>query len=167
MTSHEKNKIIVSSCILGKKVRYNGAHAKYKHDFLDDLKKSNLLISCCPEILAGCKVPRLAAEISGGNGYDVIDGKAKILMSDGVDVTDVFMRGAKYVLDIAIYHNVKMAILKDKSPSCGSSLQYNGEFNGNIISGIGVLSALLIRNNIKVFNAENIEDAAKYYYKNS
>lgn len=145
-------KVLISSCLLGEQVRYNGTHAKIDNKFLEELKKENLVIGCCPEILAGYKVPRLPAEIKGGDGNNVINGAAKVLQNNGVDVTKDFLLGAEFALKTALDNNVKMAILKDRSPSCGSVLRYDGTFSGNVFFGGGILAALLTKNNIMIFS---------------
>ena len=145
--------ILVSACLAGFDVKYNGSHnlnEKIKKWF--DEKKA---IPICPEVLGGLSIPREPAEIVGGEGEDVLDGHAKVITNNGIDVTEQFMKGANETLKIALDLNATMVILKERSPSCGSSMIYSGEFNGNKIKGAGVTAALLKRNGIQVLSEEN------------
>ena len=109
----------------------------------------------CPEVLGGLSIPREPAEIVGGEGEDVLDGHAKVITNTGIDVTEQFMKGANETLKIALDLDATMVILKERSPSCGSSMIYSGEFNGNKKKGTGVTAALLKRNGIQVLSEEN------------
>jgi uncharacterized protein YbbK (DUF523 family) len=145
--------ILVSACLAGFDVKYNGSHnlnEKIKKWF--DEKKA---IPICPEVLGGLSIPREPAEIVGGEGEDVLDGHAKVITNNGIDVTEQFMKGANETLKIALDLNATMVILKERSPSCGSSMIYSGEFNGSKKKGTGVTAALLKRNGIQVLSEEN------------
>jgi uncharacterized protein YbbK (DUF523 family) len=145
--------ILVSACLAGLDVKYNGSHnlnEKIKKWF--DEKKA---IPICPEVLGGLSIPREPAEIVGGEGEDVLDGHAKVITNNGIDVTEQFIKGANETLKIALDLNATMVILKERSPSCGSSMIYSGEFNGNKKRGTGVTAALLKRNGIQVLSEEN------------
>ena len=145
--------ILVSACLAGFDVKYNASHnlnEKIKKWF--DEKKA---IPICPEVLGGLSIPREPAEIVGGEGEDVLDGHAKVITNNGIDVTEQFMKGANETLKIALDLNATMVILKERSPSCGSSMIYSGEFNGNKKKGNGVTAALLKRNGIQVLSEED------------
>ncbi|MFC5735546.1 DUF523 domain-containing protein [Cytobacillus gottheilii] len=148
--------ILVSSCLAGFKVRYNGT------DSLDDrilnLLSENKAITVCPELLGGFSTPREPAEIVGGDGEDVLDGKAIVIEKSGKDVTELYINGAYLTLKKAQELSATTIILKEYSPSCGSSLIYNGEFKGIKVTGIGVTTALLKRNGLKVISEENLSD---------
>ena len=92
----------------------------------------------------------------GGDGDDVLDGKAKVITKYGKDVTDAFIKGAYETLNIALETGATTVILKERSPSCGGTMIYSGEFNGKKKDGHGVTAALLKRNGIKIFSEENI-----------
>lgn len=145
--------ILVSSCLAGMKVRYNGT------DCLDEkiqkLLNENQAIAVCPELLGGFSTPREPAEIIGGNGEDVLAGTAKVVDRSGTDVTDMYLEGAYITLAKAQEVSATMVVLKENSPSCGSSMIYNGEFKGKKISGNGVTTALLRKNGIEVTSEEN------------
>ncbi|MEK3749397.1 DUF523 domain-containing protein [Paenibacillus sp. FSL E2-8871] len=145
--------ILVSSCLAGMKVRYNGT------DCLDEkiqkLLNENQAIAVCPELLGGFSTPREPAEIIGGNGEDVLAGTAKVVDRSGTDVTDMYLEGAYITLAKAQEVSATMVVLKENSPSCGSSMIYNGEFKGKKIAGNGVTTALLRKNGIEVTSEEN------------
>ena len=145
--------ILISACLAGLEVRYNGTHCK--NEALLDLIKTNKVMTVCPEVLGGLLTPREPAEIVGGDGEAVLDGTAKVISKTGQDVTDNFIKGAYATLEKAKELNVSMIILKENSPSCGSSMIYDGTFNGSKVTGNGVTAALLKRNSIKVFSEEN------------
>lgn len=147
-----ENMILVSSCLAGLKVRYNGSHSLDQE--IKKLVEEGKAIIACPEILGGLQTPREPAEIVGGDGDDVLDGKAKVIEKSGKDVTELYMKGAYATLEKAKIMNVTKVVLKENSPSCGSSMIYNGEFKGHKIVGNGVTAALLKRNNIQVLSEE-------------
>jgi uncharacterized protein YbbK (DUF523 family) len=148
--------ILVSSCLAGLEVRYNGTHCLDKK--IHQLLEENKAITVCPELLGGFSTPREPAEIVGGNGEDVLDGKAKVVEKSGSDVTELYIKGAYATLRKAQEVNATVAILKEFSPSCGSSMIYNGEFKGKKIVGNGVTTALLKRNGIQVVSEERLSD---------
>ncbi len=148
--------ILVSSCLAGLEVRYNGTHClNNKISKLVEENKANII---CPELLGGFLTPREPAEIIGGNGEDVLDGKAKVVDKSGEDVTDLYIKGAYATLEKAKEITATIVVLKENSPSCGSSKIYNGEFNGRKIEGMGVTSALLKRNGLKVISEEQFAE---------
>ncbi len=145
---------LCSACLLGIKCRYDG---KIKaNEKVLDLSKKEVLIPVCPEQLGGQQTPRPDAEIKGGSGSDVLERQARVIESDGKEVTKPFVEGAEEVLKLAKIFNVKEAILKQRSPSCGSGQIYDGTFSKNLIEGDGVTTALLKRNGIKVISEEDI-----------
>lgn len=144
--------ILVSSCLAGLQVRYNGTHCLNKK--IHDLAAQNKAITICPELLGGFSTPREPAEIEGGDGEDVLDGKAKVVGKSGRDVTELYIKGAYATVEKAKEINATLVVLKEDSPSCGSSTIYNGEFKGEKIVGNGVTSALLKRNGFKVISEE-------------
>jgi uncharacterized protein YbbK (DUF523 family) len=148
--------ILVSSCLAGLEVRYNGTHCLDKK--IGQLVKENQAITVCPELLGGFSTPREPAEIVGGNGVDVLDGKAKVVEKSGRDVTELYIKGAYATLRKAQEVDATVVILKEFSPSCGSSMIYNGEFKGKKIVGNGVTTALLKRNGIQVVSEERLTD---------
>ncbi|WP_413305905.1 DUF523 domain-containing protein [Bacillus sp. 1P10SD] len=148
--------ILVSSCLAGLDVRYNGTNCL--NDKISKLVEENKAITICPELLGGFTTPREPAEIIGGNGEDVLDGNAKVVDKSGKDVTQLYLKGAYATLEQAIELHATLVVLKENSPSCGSSTIYNGEFTGNKMMGMGVTSALLKRNGLKVISEEQFAD---------
>ena len=145
---------LCSSCLLGIKCKYNGE--SNKNQKIIELSKTETLMACCPEYAGGLPTPRDPSEIVEGDGYDVLDGKAKVMTKNGIDVTSEFIKGANKTLEQAKTNNIKIAILKQRSPSCGSGQIYDGTFSGKIKTGDGVTTALLKRNNIKVLSEDSI-----------
>ena len=96
-------------------------------------------------------IPRLPAEITGGDGSDVLNGTAKVYDNAGYNVTENFIKGAEAALEVARRKQIKFAVLKARSPSCGTGKIYNGIFNGTLMNGDGVTSALLKQNGITVY----------------
>ncbi len=141
---------IVSGCLLGENCKYNGGNNL--NDKVMEMLKGHNYISVCPEMLAGFPAPRPPAEISKGRVYN----------DKGKDLTDLFIKGARIALNEAkkksreIGEEIDLAILKAKSPTCGSRQIYDGSFSHTIVDGDGVFAALLIENGIKVISEEDI-----------
>jgi uncharacterized protein YbbK (DUF523 family) len=127
------------------------------HQEIEQLVKEGKAIPVCPEQLGGLPTPRNPAEIVGGDGFDVLDGKARVIDNQGNDVTKMFIDGAYQALRIAQTVGATEAILKERSPSCGSHQIYNGTFSKTKKKGAGVTAALLIRNGIRVQSEESLE----------
>jgi uncharacterized protein YbbK (DUF523 family) len=142
---------IVSACLVGINCRFDGKSKLDSH--LLKVFKGGELLPVCPEQLGGLPTPRVPAKMVGGDGYDVVDGKTKVINEKNEDVTKNFIRGATEVLRIAKLLNIEEAILESKSPSCGSGKACD-EASGSFIKGDGVLTALLKRNGIHVIPYE-------------
>lgn len=141
-------KKLASACLLGEKCRYDG-ESKPNEEVIS-LSKKEELIPVCPEQLGGLPTPRSPSESVGGDGNDVLEGKAKVVSKDGRDVTDHFVKGAYATLEIAKRENATEAYLKSKSPSCGCGRIHDGTFSGKFKEGDGVTAALLKKNGIEV-----------------
>lgn len=141
-------KVAVSACLLGVNCRFDGGNSK-NTDAVEQ-SQTHELIPICPEEAGGLPTPRPPVEIVGGDGYDVLDGKAKVLTADGQDKTAEFLKGAQQALALVQAQGVKCVILKAKSPSCGCGEIYDGTFSGTLISGDGVTAALLKRHGIEI-----------------
>lgn len=148
-------KILISACLLGENVRYNGEVVEVA-DSIKKLAENYDLIPVCPEMLGGLDVPREACEIQGMSGSDAIDGDCIVMGNKGSDLTGNFVIGAKKTLELAREHKAEFAVLKERSPSCGSSIIYTGNFDGTKHPGEGVTTALLRRHGIKVLSEEQI-----------
>ncbi|GAA3936180.1 DUF523 domain-containing protein [Litoribacillus peritrichatus] len=149
-------KILVSACLLGSKVRYNGTDKKAQNDDFEWLLSNHEIIPLCPEVAAGLPTPRPPAEIQFGTGEDVLTSKANVMGNDGVDVTAEFIRGAHIALEVCLAEGIQYAVLTELSPSCGSSDVYDGRFSGKTVPGAGVVAALLKQHGIRVFNQHNV-----------
>lgn len=136
-------KILVSACLIGQKVRYHGGDALSSSQIINAWQKEGRIVSICPEVSAGLPVPRPSSEIVGGTGKDVLEGQAKVLSHTGIDRTEAFITGAKNALNLAKKFHIKMAILKSNSPSCGNTTIYDGSYKGIKIEGSGVTAELL------------------------
>jgi uncharacterized protein YbbK (DUF523 family) len=152
-------KILVSACLLGAKVRYHGGDAASDHPILRRWLEEGRLVVVCPERDGGLPTPRPAAEIVGGDGHAVLARVAIVTTSNGVDVTAAFREGAEVALQLVQQHRIRLAVLKDGSPSCGSSSIYDGTFSGTRAAGRGVTSALLEAHGVRVFSDTAIEAA--------
>lgn len=158
----EMGKILISGCLVGLKVRYHGGDALCSNQVIDKWAKEDRIISICPEVSAGLPIPRPASEIIQGTAKEVLQGKAKVLTNTGIDRTDAFIKGAFKALSLAKKFNIKIAIFKQNSPSCGNTTVYDGSFSGSIIPGSGVTAQLLHDHGIRVFNELELREADRY-----
>lgn len=133
-----KEKILVSACLLGLNCKYNGKN-NYSPE-IDEFLKDYDVIPICPEIMGGLGIPRKPAEIKNN----------KVINIDGIDVTEQFIKGANEVLFLTKKYNVKKALLKSKSPSCGSDRIYDGTFTNTLTNKNGITTELLKKNNIEI-----------------
>jgi len=145
--------ILVSSCLLGLKTRYDGSD-NYSQPVIDYIRKNRLTpIPVCPEQLAGLSTPRSKCWFSRGDGEAVLSGNGELSNEEGKDVTESFLFGADETLKIALLTDCKMAILQQRSPSCGSQKIY---LNDELVDGVGVTTALLKKNGLKVFGDDDL-----------
>ncbi len=151
---------LCSACLLGIKCRYDGKYKPNKKVL--ELAKKEILIPVCPEQLGGLSTPRRACGIRGGDGLKVLLGNAKVINRNEKDITDKFVLGAKETLMIAKILNIKEAILKQGSPSCGSGVTFqwkkreDGKWSNRRRKGDGVTTALLKENGIKVITEKDV-----------
>ena len=139
--------ILVSKCLTGACCRYDGGS---KPDAgVMALVAMGLAVPVCPEELGGLKSPRLPAELQAP-AEDVIEGRGRVILRDGTDVTEQFIKGAAAALKIAKACGAKRAILKAKSPSCGHGLVYDGSFSGRLKEGSGLAAAMLKANGFEI-----------------
>lgn len=153
-------KILVSRCLLGHAVRYDGgAHGPF--DLLLRWQAEGRVVALCPEVAGGLPTPRPPAEIPGGQGAAVLDGRAAVRTVDGTDVSAAFLAGAEAALTLVREHGIRLAVLKARSPSCGNRENYDGSFGGRRVPGEGVTAALLRRHGVRVFSEEELEAAER------
>lgn len=137
--------ILVSACLLGIDCNYKDTNKK--NDKVLSLINQHNLIPICPEQMGGMTTPRTPSEIISG----------KVLNKNGEDVTQNYQKGADMSLYLAKLYDVKYAILKANSPSCGYGKIYDGTFSGTLIDGNGICADILSKNGIKIFNENNID----------
>lgn len=135
----------ISACLCAVKCRYDGKVSVNPR--CKALYDSGNAILVCPEVSGGLQIPRTACEISDG----------KVISADGIDRTPEYTKGAQKVLKQCLEAGVKIAVLKERSPSCGSTNIYDGTFSHNLIDGQGICAKLLEENGIKVYSEETFE----------
>ena len=150
---------------MGEDVRYDGNNSAIAYNVTSSFTQKELFMdmlcdhsiySFCPEVSGGLSTPRNQAEIKSANK------PFKIITNDGEDVTINFLIGAKNALDLCIQEDIKVALLKSKSPSCGNDGIYDGTFSKNLVPGLGMTAKLLEENGVRVFNENQINELCKY-----
>lgn len=147
-----KEPILVSACLLGQRVRYDGGHAQIAHsELLMRLRTKFKVVPICPEMLGGLPTPRPAAEIKHqGNRIEVVD-------CDGESNTAAFVTGAQKAANIARQHQVTRVLLKSKSPSCGRGIIYDGSFTGQLRECDGITVQQLQDMSVQVYHEGEID----------
>ena len=140
-------KILVSRCLLGEPCRYDGK-SKPVEALLTLERQGHILVPVCPEEDGGLPTPRPPAEIQE-------DGR--VVNRLGIDMTAEYTAGAYHALRLAREHGCTVAVLKEKSPSCGSGRIYDGSFSGTLTDGFGVTAQLLRREGIRVLGESELE----------
>lgn len=138
--------LAVSACLIGENCKYNGGNNKLSDELLKRLSEKYKLVPVCPEVFGGLSVPRFPCEISRGEVYN----------SNGDNVTDAFSTGALRALEIAKNENCGIALLKERSPSCGYGEIYDGSFSHKVITGNGICAELFEKNGIVIFGETKI-----------
>ena len=144
------HKVLVSACLLGQPVRYDGQSKGIVSDWLSALGAEGRALAFCPEVAGGLSTPRPPAERQG----------ERVVTASGLDVTEEFDRGAELALAICQTQGIRFALLKEGSPSCGSGRIYNGRFEGVSVAGEGKTTALLRRHGIAVFSEDQLAELA-------
>ena len=138
--------LLISSCLLGIKCRYDGGQKPL--DCLDELMEKHVLIPVCPEVIGGLPTPRVPAERIGD----------RVITKDGRDVTAEYERGAQEALRLAQMTGCTHALLKERSPSCGCGVIYDGSFTGGLCKGDGVCGELLKKHGVEVLGESRAEE---------
>ncbi len=158
-------KLLISSCLLGEDVRYDGGNSSIamgssftfsQKELFMDILCDNQIYSFCPEVSGGLTTPREPAEVVSSNK------PFKVLTKEQNDVTINFLLGAKNALDLCQNEGIKVALLKSKSPSCGNEKIYDGNFNGTLAEGRGLTARLLEENGVVVFNETQLKELNKF-----
>ena len=139
-----KEKVVVSACLVGKNCKYNGGN-NYNENVMKFLEDKEVIL-VCPEVMGGLSIPRLKSEICEEN---------KVINEKKEDVSEYFIKGAMKALEQVIKSDVKIAVLKEKRPSCGSNKVYNGKFDGTLVNGSGVFTKMLKDKGVKVLSEED------------
>ncbi len=137
--------ILVSACLLGVPCRYDGKSKPSEK--VSALMEKYELVPVCAEIFGGLPTPRVPAERVG----------KCVFTKDGADVTEEYLRGARELLRLAELFGCKKAVLKERSPSCGSGEIYDGSFSGKLAPGFGVAAELLSKSGIEIFGESETE----------
>jgi uncharacterized protein YbbK (DUF523 family) len=141
--------VLVSACLLGAEVRHHGGAATVEHPVLRRWREEGRVVGVCPEMAGGLPAPRPPAEIRG----------LRVIAKTGTDVTDAFRIGADVALAMARDLGIRVAVLKSRSPSCGTGQVYDGSFSGRLVEGDGVTAAALRRAGVAVFDETQLEEA--------
>jgi uncharacterized protein YbbK (DUF523 family) len=155
-----KPALVISACLLGVACNHEGRGSP--RAVVDELAKHYRLVPVCPEVLGGLSTPRAAAELTGGDGADVLAGVAgaRVVNIAGEDVTAAYRRGAEAAVAVALAVGAERAVLKARSPSCGSSAVYDGTFSRHLVPGTGVTAAALSAAGLEVGSEEDAAAAA-------
>ncbi len=162
-------KILISSCLLGEDVRYDGNNSSIafnpkfsfsQKELFMDILCENEIYSFCPEVAGGLGIPRIKSEIVKNDKPFIIKNET------GEDVTINFLLGAKKALDICKEENIIVALLKANSPSCGNLNIYDGSFSEKLVEGEGLTTRLLNENGIKVFNETQLKELSRFIKTN-
>lgn len=143
------DKILISRCFLGENVRYNSKVLSFNHPLLLLWQQQKRFISICPEVSGGLPVPREPAEMLYNSN--------EVVTKSGINVSAQFNLGAQQALALCLQHKIRFALLKESSPSCGSTLIYDGSFTNKKVTGQGITSNLLTQNGIKVFSENTLD----------
>jgi len=147
--NNKAQKILISACLLGEYVRYDGGNSDIRDNkLIKKLLNHDMLIPICPEVLGGLNTPRVAVELKA----------EKAINKNGIDKTIEFKKGANIALHVAQANNIKIAIMKSKSPSCGSDNIYDGTFSKSLIKGDGITVKTLKKHNIKIFTENDLNE---------
>ena len=155
-------KVLVSACLLGEKVRYHGGDAACADPILKSWLAEGRIVRVCPEREGDLPTPRPPAEIAGGDAAAVLARIGSVRTAAGADVTHHFFRGAERALQMAQQYGIRVAVLKDGSPSCGTAVVFDGSFSGKRVPGTGVTTALLKAHGVRVFNETELATAQAF-----
>lgn len=148
-------RIVVSACLLGEPCRYDGQSAPCAS--VAQLGEEHTLVPVCPEVMGGLPTPRDPSEIQMAAGRP-----EEVLNARGLDVTAWFRKGAEEAVSLALEQACVAAVLKQRSPSCGTSLVYDGTFSGTVVAGAGLTARLMKERGIPVFEESQVSDLLSF-----
>lgn len=146
----KKEKLLISSCLLGELVKYNGSHNKLNKEIIKKIKNYFELYPFCPEVEGGLPTPRVPCEIISNNPLKVIN-------KETIDKTAEFVIGAQKAINLCKKKDIKIALLKSNSPSCSNQYVYDGTFSNTKTEGFGITVSYLLSENIKIYNENQLE----------
>ena len=153
--------VLISSCLMGMPVRYDGGSKRCLHPVIARWQEEGRLLWLCPESEGGLPTPRAPAEItSGASGIDVLRSHARVVDRDGNDVSAAFVRGSDAAVKAVMTAGIRVAVLKEGSPSCGSVWIADGSFTGVRVARDGVTAAALKAAGVQVFSENELDEAA-------
>ena len=138
-------KILISACLVGENCKYNGGNNL--NPKIEALLEKYDLIPFCPEVEGGLDIPRNPSEIKGES----------VFMNNGRDVSENFLKGAKKALMLSLFLKIKIAVLKERSQSCGTHQIHDGSFTNKLIDGMGITAKMLKENGIAVYSEDEID----------
>lgn len=144
-------RLLVSACLLGEPVRWDAGRRPILDPRLERWQQEGRLVPVCPEMSGGLGVPRPPAERIG----------LRVVTREGGDVTEGFVAGAQQAVALVRRFDLKLALLKQRSPSCGSTEIYDGTFSGRVVAGEGVTAALLKANGVEIFDETQLAELAE------
>lgn len=139
--------LLISACLLGERCRYDGKSKPLDEKTISRLRSAYELVAICPEVAGGLPTPRVPSERQG----------RRVVRADGADVTENYRRGAAEALALVRKYGIKLALLKERSPSCGVGRIYDGTFSGTLTDGDGTTAELLKTEGIRVIGESEIE----------
>lgn len=142
-----KQSVLISACLLGVACRYDGLSKPLPLEILNALKERYHLIPICPEVMGGLPTPRIPAEVTE---------KRNVIRRDGKDITENYKKGAAEAFRLAEFFGCELAILKERSPSCGADRIYDGSFTNTLTNGDGITAALFREKEIRVIGESQI-----------
>lgn len=140
--------LLISACLVGENCKYNGGNNALPEELLTALRQRYHLVPVCPEVLGGLPTPRCPSERAD----------SRVLTQDGRDVTAAFLSGAEQALAVARAEGCRLALLKERSPSCGPDGIYDGSFSHRLVSSQGVAAELLQKAGLKLFGESRIAE---------
>jgi len=152
--------VLVSACLLGEKIRYDGSDKRCDDPILQRWLQEGRMVPVCPEVVGGLPTPRAPAEIAeGAGGLEVLRQAGKVMDATGRDVSEQFKQGAWQALQLVRSKGIRIAVLKEGSPSCGSGYTYDGSFTGKKVDQPGVTTARLREAGVRVFSEAQLRQA--------
>lgn len=157
---HSKELVLISACLVGEPVRHDGRHAQCDHPVLRRWQAENRLRIYCPAVSGGLTTPRPSIEIEPGqDGAAILAQLAAVTDQRGRDYGRHLVAGAVAAVRTAIAEDIRIAVLKEGSASCGTQFTYSGRFDGVRVRRQGVAAAALRQARLYVFSEHQFEEA--------